>query len=171
MHSHGGFAMFRPGLSLILALVGLLVGCSSVPYAQRQQQRQAAYLAAAGAPVTSFHFFTLWSWEPLSDSELVVYTRPSQAWLLDLDGHCENLEFTHAIGLTSSTGEVWTRFDKVLTGRHYLPCTDRPHPQKQSPRRRPRPCIRQGCVRPSIPGSHRKPCARLARQKRPQPTW
>lgn len=115
--------MFRPGLSLILALVGLLVGCSSVPYAQRQQQRQAAYLAAAGAPVTSFHFFTLWSWEPLSDSELVVYTRPSQAWLLDLDGHCENLEFTHAIGLTSSTGEVWTRFDKVLTGRHYLPCT------------------------------------------------
>lgn len=115
--------MFRPGLSLILALVGLLVGCSSVPYAQRQQQRQAAYLAAAGAPVTSFHFFTLWSWEPLSDSELVVYTRPSQAWLLDLDGHCENLEFTHAIGLTSSTGEVWTHFDKVLTGRHYLPCT------------------------------------------------
>ncbi len=114
--------MSRPGPRIILALAGLLAACSSVPYAQRQQQRQAAYVAAAGAPVTSFHFFTLWSWEPLSDHELVVYTRPSQAWLLDLDGPCENLRFTHAIGLTSSIGEVSTRFDKVLTGRHYMPC-------------------------------------------------
>ncbi len=115
--------MSRSSLLIILALAGLLAACSSVPHAQRQQQRQAAYAAAAGAPVTSFHFFTLWSWEPLSDSELVVYTRPSRAWLLDLDRRCENLEFTHAIGLTSSTGEVSTRFDKVLTGRHDFPCT------------------------------------------------
>ncbi len=115
--------MSRPGWSITLALVGLLAACSSVPYAQRQQQRQAAYAAAAGAPVPSFHFFTLWSWEPLSDSELVVYTRPSQAWLLGLDGRCENLEFTQAIGLTSVTGDVSARFDKVLTGRHRMPCT------------------------------------------------
>lgn len=117
--------MSRPGLSLILILVaaGVLGACSSVPYAQRQQQRETAYTAAAGAPVNSFHFFTLWSWEPLSDSAVVIYTRPNQAWLLDLDGTCQNLQFTHAIGLTSSTGEVSTRFDKVLTGRDYMPCT------------------------------------------------
>ena len=115
--------MSRPGLSIILALAGLLAACSSVPYAQRQQQRQAAYTAAAGAPVTSFRFVTLWSWEPLSDSELVVYTRPNQAWLLVLDRPCENLTFTDSIGLTSMTGEVSARFDKVLTGGHYFPCT------------------------------------------------
>ena len=115
--------MSKPGLLITFTLAGLLAACSSVPYVQRQQQRQAAYAAAAGAPVTSFHFFNLWSWEPLSDSELVVYTQPSQAWLLELDGSCQNLEFTHAIGLTSSTGEVSARFDKVLTGRRYLPCT------------------------------------------------
>lgn len=107
----------------LAVLTGLLVACSSVPHAQRQQQRQAAYAAAAGAPVRSFHFFNLWSWEPLSDTELVVYTRPNRAWLLDLDGHCQNLMFTNAVGLTSSVGEVSVRFDKVLVGRGYMPCT------------------------------------------------
>ncbi|MEO6925291.1 MAG: DUF6491 family protein [Rhodanobacter sp.] len=115
--------MSKSALLITVALAAALTACSSVPYAQRQQQRQAAYAAAAGAPVKSFHFFSLWSWEPLSDSELVVYTEPQRAWLLGLDGHCQNLEFTQAIGLTSSTGEVSTRFDKVLTGRNYIPCT------------------------------------------------
>jgi hypothetical protein len=93
-----------------------------VPLAQREQQRQAAYASAAGAPVRSFHFFTLWSWEPLGDRQVVVYTRPSQAWLLDLDGPCQDLPFTQAIGLTSSSGTVFNRFDKVLVGRSSMPC-------------------------------------------------
>lgn len=115
--------MSKPMRLMFVVLVGLLTACSSVPFAQRQQQRQAAYAAATGAPVKSFHFFTLWSWEPLSDSELVIYTRPNQAWLLDLDGRCQNLSFTNTIGLTSSNGEVWVRFDKVQVGRDYIPCT------------------------------------------------
>lgn len=115
--------MSKSALLITVVLAGALAGCSSVPYAQRQQQRQAAYAAAAGAPVQSFHFFNLWSWEPLSDTEVVVYTQPNRAWLLGLDGHCQNLEFTQAIGLTSSAGEVSARFDKVLTGRQYIPCT------------------------------------------------
>lgn len=111
-------------VSMALVLVALLAACSGVPYAKRQQQRQAAYLAAAGAPVRSFRFFTpLWSWEPLGDTQLVVYTRPDKAWLLDVDGACRNLEFTNAIGLTSNLNEVSVNFDKVLTGRRDFPCT------------------------------------------------
>lgn len=105
--------------------VGLLGACSSVPYAQRQATRLAAYTAAAGAPVTSFRFFTLYSWEPLSDSELAVYTQPNRAWLLTVDTGCRELAFTQAIGLTSSLNQVSVRFDKVLTGRHEFPCTIR----------------------------------------------
>lgn len=102
---------------------GLLVACSSVPYAQRQAQRQAEYAAAAGAPVRSFHFFSpLYSWEALSDQQLAVYVRPNQAWLLDLD-NCPNLTFANVIGLTSSFHDVSVRFDHVLTGRNYFPCT------------------------------------------------
>ena len=54
--------------SVILAALlagGVLAACSSVPYAQHMRERQAAYAAAAGAPVRHFDFFTLYSWESL----------------------------------------------------------------------------------------------------------
>lgn len=103
--------------------VGLLAACSNVPYAQRLSDRQAAYEAAAGAPVRSFRFYnSLWSWEPLGRDQLVVYTRPQQAFLLDA-GACFNLEYTNVIALTSNLGEVSVGFDKVLTGHRDLPCT------------------------------------------------
>ncbi|WP_329741643.1 DUF6491 family protein [Dyella sp. A6] len=116
--------MSRMRLTIAVALAGLVAACSSVPLAQREQQRLAAYEAAAGAPVDSFRFFApMWSWEPLSETRLVVYTRPDKAWLLDLDGACQNLEFANAIGLSSYIGQVSARFDRVYTGRGYIPCT------------------------------------------------
>lgn len=110
---------------LVLVLLGLLLtACESVPYAQRLQQRQQAYSAAAGAPVRSFRLIMgaqIYSWEPLSTTQLVVYTLPNRAYLLDV-WPCNNLTFTNFIGLTSFANEVQTGFDKVLTGRPYIPC-------------------------------------------------
>lgn len=108
---------------LATTLAALLAACASAPYAQRISERQAAYAAAAGAPVRQFRFFTLYSWEPLSDSQLVVYTRPNEAWLLDLGGACPDLAFVESIGLTSNVNQVMVGFDKVLTGRRNFPCT------------------------------------------------
>jgi hypothetical protein len=104
-------------------LLTMLTACSDVPVGQRQAQRQAAYAAAAGAPVRSFRFINLYSWEPLGDGQLAVYTRPKEAWLLDLGGSCPNLDFANAIGITSSFNQVSVGFDKVLTGRGRYPCT------------------------------------------------
>jgi len=102
----------------------LAVGaCGSAPYAQRQAERLAAYTAVAGAPVSSFRFLSLYSWEPLSDTELVVYTRPNQAWLLEVAGGCTALSYTPSIGITSYLHQVSRNFDKILTGRHNFPCT------------------------------------------------
>lgn len=107
----------------ILALAVLLAACASQRYGQRDQARRAAYAAAAGAPVPSFRFFTpLWSWEALGTDEVVVYTRPKQAWLLDVPG-CNELPFALVIGLTSNLDEVSVGFDKILTGRNDIPCT------------------------------------------------
>ena len=101
------------------AAVAVLAACSSVPVAQRQT----AYQSAAGAPVTSFRFFApLWSWEPLGSDQVVVYTRPKEAWLLDVPG-CTELPFANVIGLTSNLDQVSVHFDKVLTGRGFVPCT------------------------------------------------
>jgi hypothetical protein len=115
------------GLKHILivgASVVLLAACARVgkDYTARLAARQQAYAVAAGAPVDSFHYFSLWSWEPLSDTELAVYTRSNEAWLLDLDGKCRNLQFTNHIGLTSSAGTVSAKFDRVITGPADAPC-------------------------------------------------
>lgn len=101
----------------------MLAGCASRPSAQYRADRRAAYEQAAGAPVSNFSFGnSLYSWEPLSDDELVVYTRPTRAWLLNLAG-CRDLEFTNTIGLTSNLNQVSVNFDSVLTERAQFPCT------------------------------------------------
>ena len=107
-----------------LAVVAALSACTRVgkDYTSRMEARQQAYAAAAGEPVSSFRYFSLWSWEPLSDSELAIYTRANEAWLLDLDGKCRNLEFTNHIALTSSASEVSAKFDRVITGGADAPC-------------------------------------------------
>ena len=114
-----------PSSSLIVGVLvfgGLLGGCAT-NYPQRESQRQAAYQAATGAPVRSFRFFgSLYSWGPLGNQQLAVYTRPNQAWLLDVPG-CNELPFATAIGLTSNMHEVMTGFDHILTGRGNVPCT------------------------------------------------
>ncbi len=109
---------------LVAASAVLFAGCARVgeQYTARITARQQAYAAAAGAPVQKFHYFSLWSWEPLSEYQLAVYTHPNEAWLLDLDGRCHNLEFTNHIGLTSSVSEVSAKFDRVLTGPADQPC-------------------------------------------------
>ncbi|TPG11927.1 hypothetical protein EAH75_11835 [Rhodanobacter glycinis] len=108
---------------LATTLLALLCACASAPYAQRTSERQAAYAAAAGAPVRNFRFFTLYSWEPLSDRQVVIYTRGNEAWLLDLGGGCPEISFVNTIGLTSNLNQVMVGFDKVLTGRNNFPCT------------------------------------------------
>jgi hypothetical protein len=104
-------------------IAALLAACSGVPYSHRIQQRQQAYNAAAGGPVRSFRFMSrIWSWEPLSDTQLVVYTVPNTAYLLDV-WSCPNLMWTQTVGLTSTFREVQVKFDSVLAGRPYGPCT------------------------------------------------
>lgn len=107
-----------------VAAVAAFSGCTRVgkDYTARMEARSQAYEVAAGAPVDSFRYFNLWSWEPLSDHQLAVYTRANEAWLIDLDGRCRNLEFTNHIGLTSSASEVSSRFDRVITGPADQPC-------------------------------------------------
>ncbi len=113
------------GSSLIVGMLvfGSLLGGCATNHPEQESQRQAAYRAATGAPVHGFRFFgSLYSWEPLGNQQLAVYTRPNQAWLLDVPG-CNELPFATAIGLTSNMHEVMTGFDHVLTGHGNVPCT------------------------------------------------
>ncbi|WP_368561934.1 DUF6491 family protein [Pseudoxanthomonas sp. UTMC 1351] len=93
---------------------GALSACSSLPN-QAEAERLELYRSHAGEPVPSFHYFgTLNGWTPLSDSALTVWTRPNQAYLLELSGPCQDLEYAIAIGVTNTMGRVYSRFDDVI---------------------------------------------------------
>jgi len=89
-------------------------------------QKLELYRGHAGAPVSSFNFFgRLNGWTPLGDSALAVWTKPNEAFLLELTGRCPDLDFAPAISLTSTQSRVHARFDKVIPlnrGPHQIPC-------------------------------------------------
>lgn len=118
-----GKSMTMRRLILASSFVAVLAACGTTPPVQSTGDRLASYTAAAGAPQRSFRFFNLYSWEPLSGTLVAIYTRPTEAYLLDLDGGCPNLQYASALGLTSSVNEVTVHFDRVTTGRGGYPCT------------------------------------------------
>ena len=90
-------------------------------------EKLALYRSHAGAPVDNFSYFgRINGWTPLGDSALVVWTKPSEAWLLELAGPCPELQYTPAICLTSNMGRVYARFDQVqvrgMVGGPNMPC-------------------------------------------------
>ncbi|TDK32611.1 DUF6491 family protein [Luteimonas terrae] len=115
----------RTGLAAVLAATTALAACASMS-GMTDAEKYALNDAHAGAPVDHFRYLgSINGWTPLGDAALVVWTRPSEAWLLDLSGTCQDLRSTPAIGLTSSMGRVNARFDKVLvrsTGSINMPC-------------------------------------------------
>lgn len=113
-------------LLVTLLAAALLAGCATAGKLT-SDERLALYRAHAGAPVKDFQYFgSLNGWTELGDSALAVWTRPNEAWLLDLSGPCMDLSYAPAISVTNMMGRVSARFDKVIVrgtgpGPHF-PC-------------------------------------------------
>ena len=100
-------------LCLLLALGFALTACATIPK-QTDAEKLALYRAQAGEPVKDFRYFgSINGWTPLGDSALVVWTKPSEAFLLELHGPCSNLDYAPAITLSNTMGQVSPRFDSV----------------------------------------------------------
>jgi hypothetical protein len=97
----------------------LLTSCASNTH-QSDQERRAQYAAYAGPPIQQFawlgHFD---SWEPLGQTDLVVFTTPGDAYLLKVWPPCD-LRFTfngrggETIGVTSTGGTVNAGLDSII---------------------------------------------------------
>ncbi|WP_372014637.1 DUF6491 family protein [Pseudoxanthomonas sp. 10H] len=97
----------------LLVMVAGLGACSSTPRAT-DAERLAFYQAHAGDPVRSFRMFgQLNGWTSLGNSAMVVWTRPSEAWLLNFTGPCQDLQFASAITISHFSSTVTARFDTV----------------------------------------------------------
>ena len=123
-------------LARAVALLALLGGCASnppqpgnaaAPATSPQQQALARYRAYAGPPIDRFtwlgHFY---SWEQLGRDQLVVFTTPSDAYLLKVWSSCDLRFVISTIGVTSTGGTVSAHLDSVTidsapTGRMVCP--------------------------------------------------
>src|SRR3546814_4043332 len=99
-HSRTGAAMkaFTALASLLLAVTAS--ACAST--GMSDADKLATYRAHAGAPVDSFRYFgSINGWTSLGDTPVAVWTRPSDAWLLELSGPCPDIEYAPMLGVTS----------------------------------------------------------------------
>jgi hypothetical protein len=105
----------------LVAAVGfvLLASCASSTH-QSDQERRAQFAAYAGPPIQQFtwlgHFY---SWDALSKDQLVVFTTPSDAYLLKVWPNCDlrfasNSRGDETIGVTSTSGTVSAGLDSVI---------------------------------------------------------
>ena len=91
-------------------------------------ERLALYRAHAAAPVQSFRYLSrIDGWTPLGDAAVAIWTRPNEAYLLEVAQPCPDLDFAQAISLTNQFGIVYSRFDKVIPlmiagGPEPVPC-------------------------------------------------
>ncbi|WP_425602513.1 DUF6491 family protein [Luteimonas galliterrae] len=101
-------------LPALLCIAVVAAACAGTPKLS-DSEKYALYRDHAGEPVKSFRYFgNINGWTPLDERSLVVWTKPSQAYLLELTSACRDLDYAPAITLTNMMGEVSARFDKVL---------------------------------------------------------
>ena len=102
-------------LSHFFPVMLALALCACATDRMSDNEKLSLYRAHASAPVESFRYFGhVNGWTPLGESALAVWTRPNEAFLLEVDQPCPDLGFAVAIGLTNQFGTVHSRFDKVI---------------------------------------------------------
>jgi hypothetical protein len=84
------------------------------------EERYAKYEPYLGEPVDSFTALQKYSWEPISRTQLVLWTTVNDAYLLTITGNCPELSYSEAVGVTSTTSQI-TKFDSVIVRGNRCP--------------------------------------------------
>ena len=117
----------KPLLPFALLAAAALSGCAT-DGKQTDAETLAFYRDHAGEPVKDFQYFgRLNGWTPLGDGALAVWTRPSEGYLLELTGPCQDLDYAMSISVTQFGNRVSARFDDVVplgagTSSIKIPC-------------------------------------------------
>lgn len=113
----------QKSLSLLFCALGLSLaasGCASTA-ALNDDQRLALYRTHAGEPVDSIQYLGSYNgWTPLGDGALALWTRPSQAWLVQLFEPCTDIEYAQTIGVPNQNGRLSARFDRIHVANNGL---------------------------------------------------
>ena len=95
---------------IILAALALASGVSQAHAPERVPAQPIPQLEA----VDKFHFFgRLDGWRAVDRDTLIVWTTPFKPYLIELRRPASGLRFAETIGVTSTAGTVYARFDNV----------------------------------------------------------
>jgi len=94
-------------------LVSLAACASSMPRAERL----ALYQAHAGEPMQKIPYFSPQGWEEVDENHILLTMRPSEVYLMKLNGPCLDYDNGKATMLiTNTAGYVQEKFDRVSFG-------------------------------------------------------
>lgn len=110
-------ALLTRGASLGFAVLSF-AACTTTPAPPAATpQEQAEYLHFAGQPIDSFTYLEhYYSWKPLGQQQLVLWTDIDDAYLITVWPACVGLQYAFRIRLTSESHIVTRRIDAVTFG-------------------------------------------------------
>ncbi len=99
-------------------IVGLML--STLAFAAQAKHRHLDYAAYAGEPIAEFHYTQLYNWQHTGDHAVVVWTKPTKAYLLTLRNNCSALAGEYHIEIGGVDGietRVRAGTDNVRVGQ------------------------------------------------------
>ena len=84
------------------------------------EQLLSKYEPYVGEPVDSITAFRTDSWQPISRTQLVLWTTVNDAYLLTVWDTCRDLPFVQTVGVTSTSSSI-SRFDSVIVRNDRCP--------------------------------------------------
>jgi hypothetical protein len=106
---------------LALALVAAVAsGCASGLSRSSGDRVLERYESYIGEPIRGFTAFRMQSWQPVSRTQLILWTSINDAYLLTISNNCPELMFTDSVQVTSTASGVST-LDQVRVGGDRCP--------------------------------------------------
>jgi hypothetical protein len=117
---------------LVIVLLSVVLSACAAGLSRKDEGMQFRYVDYAGDPVERITVMRgVDYWTSISRTQLVIWTRMNEAWLLTVWDSCTELQFAQAISVTQ-TGNSISRFEKVRVGNEECPITEiRPIDVKQ----------------------------------------
>jgi Family of unknown function (DUF6491) len=116
----GGNAMKT--LLAVLVAAALAAGCASQGGLEKSKGERvlSKYEPYVGEPVKSFTAFRQHSWQPVSRTQLILWTTINDAYLLTVANSCPDMMFANAVSVSSS-GSAISTFDFVTVRGNRCP--------------------------------------------------
>jgi hypothetical protein len=99
----------------LLVLAALTVAFAGAASAKKNRIDYAAY---AGEPVSEIRYFQLYNWQRSTDRQLVLWTKPSTAYVLELAYDCDALRGARATievgGVAAIAGHLQVNDDIIV---------------------------------------------------------